>query len=58
MSMWALPGTSLPAPAQGLDVPLNRPAGYLKLLRQFRGRDRLPLEQDGQDSNEPLHCFQ
>lgn len=43
------------SPAQGFDVPLDGPAGHLKLLRQFRGGDPLPLEQDGQDTNKPLH---
>ena len=42
-------------PAQGLDVPLDGPAGHLELLRQLRGSDLLPLEQDGQDADEPLH---
>ena len=42
-------------PAQGLDVPLDGPAGHLKLLRQLRGGDPLTLEQDGQYADEPLH---
>ena len=34
-------------PAQGLDVPLDGPAGHFELFRQLRGGDILPLEQDG-----------
>ena len=42
-------------PAQGFDVPLDGSPGHLELLRQLRGGDPLPLEQDGQYANEPLH---
>ena len=42
-------------PAQGLDVPLDGPVGHLELLRQFRRGDPLPLEQNGQDADEPIH---
>ena len=41
--------------AQGVNIPLDGPAGHLELLRQLRGGDLLPLEQDGQDANEPIH---
>ena len=42
-------------PAQGLDVPLDGPPGHLELLRQLGGGDLLPLKQNGQDADEPLH---
>ena len=34
-------------PAQGLDIPLDRPARYLELLRQLRCGNLIPLEQNG-----------
>jgi hypothetical protein len=35
--------------------PLDGPPGHLELFRQLRGSDLLPLEQDGQDADEPVH---
>ena len=45
-------------PAQGLNVPLDGPPGHFELLRQLRGGDLLPLKQNGQDSDEPLHLME
>ena len=42
-------------PAQGLNVPLDGPSGHLELFCQLRGGDLLPLEQNGQDADKPLH---
>ena len=41
-------------PAEGLNVPLDGAAGHLEPRRQFRRGDLFPLEQDGQDADEPV----
>ena len=48
-------GNGDPGLAEGFDVPLDGAAGYLKLLRQFRRGDLVPLEQDRQNADEPFH---
>ena len=48
-------GNGDPGLAEGFNVPLDGAAGYLKLLRQFRRGDLVPLEQDGQNADETFH---
>ena len=41
-------------PAQGVDVPLDGPPRDLEPFRQLRRSDLLPLEQEGENADEPV----
>ena len=42
-------------PAQGFDVPLDCPAGHLEVFCKLRRGDPVLLEQQGQNTNQPIH---